>query len=195
MEANLEQQQLEEMREKMAILRRKIDSQALINEQLMRRVMADRLSFVDYSKIVGIVLNVFVIIFLNYMFTEVIKVSWQLTLYTTLMLLFAIIWDIYNYNVVKSSYLLSENLRVVYDRIQRQKRLNRRYKCIAYPLLVVFFTWFAVEVYQLSGGEYAMSAGAIVGGVIGGLIGGFLMHRYNRILKDTQDQIEKFTEE
>ncbi len=194
MEANYEQQ-LEEMREQMAILRRKVNSQALVNEQLMRRAMADKFSSVDYWKIAGIVINIFTIPFMAFALSSVIKVSWQLTVFTVMMLLFGLIWIIYNYNVMKSSYLLSENLREVYDRIQRQKKLDSRYKCIAYPLLAVFFTWFTIEVYQINGGELGMSVGGIIGGLIGIAIGMSFMHRYNRTLKETEDQIEKFTEE
>ncbi len=194
METNFDQIQLDEMRQQMAILRNKLDSQALLNEKLMRRAMADRFSYVDRQKIMAIVWNLVAIPFVYYVFSVVVQLSWQIIAFTMFFQVLAVVWVVWTYKIVRSRYLLSDNLKEVYERIQLQKKRDRQWKFIAYPFIVVFFAWVLIELFQKTGG-LAMSVAGAVGCLVGLICGLIMMYRYNKTLKETESQIQLFSED
>ena len=193
MENTIENMELEVMRRQMETLRRKLEQQEIVNDKIIRRAMRDRFSPVMRNKIIGLTAQIFGIFYCYYIFTTLVPMSWAFIIFTEFFLFLALIWTLVTYRNFKSSDFISDNLINVKRKVLRMKLYDRRWKFIAYPFVIVFFSWFLTEVII----RYDLNAFAI-GGMVGGAIGlglGFIMQRsHQRAINDVIKELEELTE-
>ncbi len=194
---NNENFELENMRQQMETLKKKLDQQEIVNDHLIRHsmkktagnisrryyfIMAVCLLMIPYSYWAFVMLNGFSIPF------------W---IFTCIVMLVSFGGTFYNSRKLSDSNMMTNNLLDVRRRMASAKKFDANWLLIGIPLAIVFLGWFMYESYQLHSG--AFFNGLFWAGCIGGIVGaiwGFSLHfKTQRQYQDIIDQIEDLTSE
>ena len=194
--------ELEEMRQQLGILKEKIDGQKLINDKLIRQSMLNKMSFMKKYTWVSF----FALLFIYYVYNDIritFNLSWWFYGATVIFMTFSVCFDAYINRFNKES-LLNGDLIATSLQMQRMKKLRKRSLLYGIFFMTIWVSWFVIELYNGSGaangGEntsmfYGMLVGGGVGLIAGVAIGIWLYLRMQRINSDIISQIEELTKE
>ena len=194
--------ELEEMRQQLGILKEKIDGQKLINDKLIRQSMLNTMSFMKKYTWVSF----FAFLFIYYVYNDIritFNLSWWFYGATVIFMTFTVCFDAYINHVNKKEFL-NGDLIAASLQMQRMKKLRKRSLLYGIFFMTIWVSWFVIELYNGSGaangGEntsmfYGMLVGGGVGLIAGVAIGIWLYLRMQRINSDIISQIEELTKE
>ena len=194
--------ELEEMRQQLGILKEKIDGQKLINDKLIRQSMLNKMSFMKKYTWVSF----FALLFIYYVYNDIritFNLSWWFYGATVIFMTFSVCFDAYINRFNKESFL-NGDLIATSLQMQRMKKLRKRSLLYGILFMTIWVSWFVIELYNGSGaangGEntsmfYGMLVGGGVGLIAGVAIGIWLYLRMQRINSDIISQIEELTKE
>ncbi len=190
METNqTEYSELDEMRGQMQDLKRTIESQKLINQQLMRQVMASKAVFIrHYSAFeLYVLLPAIYLLFLLVKFQM--GTSWLFYIVTVVMCTVSICVDVYINRINEKDYMSMPLLELMTALIRRRK--NRRIQTmVGLPLAVLWMAWYVVECFGFERLEGVWVV-AVLGGLVGCLIGLKINDKAQRIDADAIDEIRR----
>lgn len=189
--------ELEQMRDQIAILRRKLDKEAIINERLLRRAMHDKVRSITRDNrvmiIVGALATPYMAITFNYL-----GMSLAFCIFSCLLMIVCIVATWWGQRDLHADELLDGDVVSVGKKVLRLKQMNDRWLWYAIPLLVLWLAWFFWETYQQVGGT-SLFRGFVVGGIIGLVIGSIaglsIRHRTQRQVREVLAHIEELTRE
>ena len=194
--------ELEEMRQQLGILKEKIDGQKLISDKLIRQSMLNKMSFMKKYTWVSF----FALLFIYYVYNDIritFNLSWWFYGATVIFMTFTVCFDAYINRFNKESFL-NGDLIATSLQMQRMKKLRKRSLLYGIFFMTIWVSWFVIELYNGSGaangGEntsmfYGMLVGGGVGLIAGVAIGIWLYLRMQRINSDIISQIEELTKE
>ena len=189
MERDIRLEELNELREQLTLLNRKLEKQSIINHQLIRNSIKERISNINRTGIVlcALVIIATPIISINY--ALLLNFSLALNIFTCAFMAIALIYTIWSHWGL-SSNLLNGDLITASTTIMRTRRLYQRWSYFSYPWLVVWLCWNGWEVYtKIDNRE--MLLGIIVGGIIGLIIGGIYGWRQrNKIYRNIDAMLQ-----
>ena len=193
MDNNENIQELEEMRQQLSLLNRKLNREKIVNEQLIRDIMSRKIVNLVATQqkliVAGIVLILPIVV---YSLKGLLNCSLPFTVVTALFLVIGFLYSWYTQHGVSGSELLNGNLLAVSRKLIRYRRLGNRWFFFSIPFLIVWIPWFFHEALQFSD-----SMPIIVGGMVGGIFGGIMGFRYYRqsqaTIKEVLGQIDELT--
>ena len=189
MERDIRLEELNELREQLTLLNRKLEKQSIINHQLIRNSIKERISNINRT---GIALCALVIIttpFITISYALLLNFSLTLNIFTCAFMAIALVYTIWSHWGLNSN-LLNGDLITASSLILRTRRLYQRWSYFSYPWLVVWLCWNGWEVYtKIDNRE--MLLGIIVGGIIGLIIGGIYgMRQRNKIYRNIDEMLQ-----
>ena len=193
MERDIRLEELDELREQLTLLNQKLEKQSIINHQLIRNSIKERISSINRTGIVFCALVVITtpIIAVNY--ALLLNFSLALNIFTCAFMAIALIYTIWSHLGLNSN-LLNGDLITASSKILRTRRLYQRWSYFSYPWFVVWLCWNGWEVYtKIDNRE--MLLGIIVGGIIGLIIGGIYGWRQrNKIYRNIDAMLQDIAE-
>ena len=185
--------ELEAMRSQFDILKNKLNNQDIINDQLLRNAMSEKMSWI--MKYVWFELLVLLpLCALSFYGMRLLIPGLPLAPMVCILLLVAIsiALDFY-FNRTSENDWNTENLVTTGRKIIIMKRLRWTQVAVSMPIAILLFFWYA------SGfeGEEAevINIGMIVGGVIGAIVGLVILVKMNRTNDALINQIRELTKE
>lgn len=188
---NNETNELELMRSQLAVMKKKLDEQQIVNDQLIRNAMRRKMSWVRKYVIGEVVITPFLILFFLALF-PLFGFSLWLGLAWSALLLASVGSDWY-INRTDPRDWLKENLTATTRKLLRMKTLRRRGELVAIPLAFALVAWMCCEAMQ--DGMSAMAQGFVVGGLLGGVVGGAIGFSVYRKMQRTNDELIREIEE
>ncbi len=190
METNqTEYSELDEMRGQMQDLKRTIESQKLINQQLMRQVMASKAVFIRHYSIFELYVMLPSIYLLFLLVKFQMETSWLFYIVTEAMCTVSICVDVYINRINEKDYVSMPLLELMTALIRRRK--NRRIQTmVGLPLAVLWMVWYVVECYGFERLE-GVWVGAVLGGLVGCLIGLKINDKAQRIDAEAIEEIRR----
>ena len=189
MERDIRLEELNELREQLTLLNRKLEKQSIINHQLIHNSIKERISNINRTGIALCALVVIAtpIIAINY--ALLLNFSLTLNIFTCAFMARALIYTIWSHWGL-SSNLLNGDLITASTTIMRTRRRYKQWSYFSYPWLVVWLCWNGWEVYtKIDNRE--MLLGIIVGSVIGLIIGGIYGWRQrNKIYRNIDAMLQ-----
>ena len=157
--------ELEAMRGQMQLLKQKLETQAIVKDQLIRNAMSGKMSWIR-KHIWFELLGLFPVCTLNLVGLQMMseELSWGPIIAILTLLLVEILLDFY-VNHVSASDWQSENLLQMADKLVRMKKLRWWQLIVSIPVAFALFWWFFM------GFEDALRGPVTIGGIIGGIIG------------------------
>ncbi len=184
--------ELEAMRRQMGELRATLDRQEIVNERLMRKVMAGKGGYIRRMRNVQlfIVLPFIVLMFLVQKYQ--LGTSWALYVATVLMSAVSVAFETYINRMSESDYSEMPLLELI-KALQRRRKQRRLQVSIGLPIVALWLVWYSIELTGITG-DYFFVVSAVIGGIVGGWIGISIMRRMQRIDADAIDDIQELNE-
>lgn len=191
---NIPQNEVDELREQLALFKQRLDQQEIISDRLMRRSMNARISvFTKWSVITDIIglLCTPVILF----GLHAIGVSWYLGAILLVMIVIELAFNIAAHRQLQCLFSEGNDLLTVRRGLLRFKKNERLWMLIAVPLLFVWLLAFYWQQGIFSGEITGTAASGLVVSVIGFVLGLLIcfvffaweMHRVNRSIREIDE--------
>lgn len=194
--------ELEEMRQQLGILKEKIDGQKLINDNLIRQSMLNKMSFM--KKYTWVSFFALAYIYVGFFFLrEQFNMSWLFYIATVIIMTVDVLFDAYINRFSKDQFL-NNDLIATSKRMVRMKKLRKRSLLIGIIGMSIWSPWLFTELYYGASSSKGLVSpdymwGTIVGGLIGLLagacIGIWIYLRMQSINSDIIQQIDELTKE
>jgi Mn2+/Fe2+ NRAMP family transporter len=189
MERDIRLEELNELREQLTLLNQKLEKQSIINHQLIRNSIKERISNINRT---GIALCALVIIttpFIAISYAHYLNFSLALNIFTCAFMAIALVYTIWSHWGLNSN-LLNGDLITASTTIMRTRRRYKQWSYFSYPWLIVWLCWNGWEVYSKIDNR-EMLLGIIVGSIIGLIIGGIYGWRQrNKIYRNIDAMLQ-----
>ncbi len=178
-------QELEQMKQQLEMLKKRLETQNIINEKIIRNAMKSKLSNINrmgrFSFIMGILAAIWTPVFFAHLGCSI----WFCGA-TLVMLLFCALKTLQYH---RELWRLDVNISYILETGKEVAKLRNRYKewkRIAFPMVAVWFIWICIEIYLIYGDE---AVGFCCAGIFGGIIGGIFGSRMNNKVIHTADEL------
>lgn len=187
--------EMDEMRQQMETLKKKLGQQEIVNDRLMRRSMKSKMSWINRYLVFEIFLIPFVAIMMLLLVFQH-NVSWWWYGFTLLMVTADVCADWY-INYLPSNAFQQNDLLETAKKLVRMKQLRRWSTIIGFSVLIFWGGWLFAELWNIRESEIAiaMMTSVGIGGLIGTAIGLYIYFKMQQTNDEIIDQIENLTEE
>ena len=195
MEEQFNTAELNEMKEQISLLRRKLEKETIVNEKLIRTSMRDKLKAVKRRSYILCAVEIgacplwasSTFDFLSPWFKGI----------TIAFLLIGVIYEIYCNQLLSTQNYVSGSLVDEARKLNRYKQLYRQWHWFSIPFLCIWLPWFVYEATSMGGGFFVKNIliGGLIGGTIGGIIGWSIYKKGQNAVNEVIGQIEELTEE
>ncbi len=183
--------QLEQMRRQIDLLRAKLDRETIVSEAMMRRAMRDKVAGVRRNQILLVALATLAIPYMLLVFKHTGMSVW-LCAYTVAFMLTAIVYTVWAMRGINPAQLMSGQLVEAAGSLTRFRLRSVRWFWFGIPALCVWLPWFVVETIGAIGMVSALVSCGI--GLAIGLALGIANYRKNmRQVADVLAQIKELT--
>jgi membrane associated rhomboid family serine protease len=184
--------ELNNMRQQMETLKKKLEKQEIVNDRIIRQSMKKTASSISVRYYIIMALGLLMVPYMYFVFYELLELSLAFSIASGLLMLVCTAATYYNSLNLSNSNMMHGNLLDVRRRMARAKKFDANWLFFGIPAIIVWLGWLGYEFYQKDGETaLAMIIGAVVGGVIGVIIG-FSMHfKTQRQYQEIIDQIEE----
>ena len=189
--------ELENMRQQMTTLKKKLDQQEIVNDHFLRRSMKKEVNNINHRYNIIMALSVLMVPYGYWCFVVLSHLSISFWIVTSIFMLICGAATFYNSRKISDPNLMNHNLVEARKKVASAKKFEANWLLFGIPAVILWFGWFVYEIYQIQGGDF--NNGFFWGGCIGGIIGAFFgikMHfKTQRQYQDIIDQIEDITSE
>ena len=188
--------ELENMREQMNTLKKKLNEQEIVNDRIIRKSMRNTANNIKrrYYAIMALTLLMIPYTYVVFILNQGLSMAFWIG--TSILMLLCAGATYYNSLNVSSSNMMNRNLIEVGQNMARAKKFDANWLFFGIPAAIVWRVWLTWEFYQLDleAARY-MIYGTICGAVLGTILG-FKMHfNTQRQYQEIIDQIEDITTE
>ena len=183
--------EIEGMKQQIALLKKKLESQTIVSEQMLDKAIRTNLSKLNrrgwFTGIVGAV----AIPYCWYVFFRM-NLSTAFCVATAVFLLVCIIAAWIQYRGLSAANLMQQDLLTVATKMQRLRKQHLDWLKFSIPTLVAWLAWFCIEIYISIPEEHARPViiGATVGAIIGAICGICFLRPSLKNIRETLRQID-----
>lgn len=187
--------EMEEMRNQMALLKNKLEKQDIVNDNLLRRSMRQKAGNINRRYLVISIICLAMIPYGYWAFVMLTGMSIAFWVATSLVMLTAFGYTLYNGRHMRDPNLFDDNLLNVRKKVALAKKLDHDWLKIGIPLCVLWLAYLGYEVYRVFDKQEAtiMIAVCIIACLIGATIGLTIHFRTQQNYQDILDEIEDMT--
>ena len=186
--------ELNEMKEQITLLRRKLEKETIVNEKLIRASMRDKLKAVKRK---SYILCAVVIIAIPCWSSPIFDFHSSWFIGTTIaFLLIGVAYEIYCNQLLSTQNYITGSLIDEVRKLNRYRQLTRQWHRFGILFLCIWLPWFIYE--ATSVGEIHVNnilIGGLIGGIIGGAIGWNIYRKGQKAVNEVIEQIEELTGE
>ena len=185
--------ELNEMRQQMALLKEKLDRQEIVNDQLVRKAVQGKINAITRMRRVKRFWLIACIIFVPLMLIQAIGLPVWFAVATDLFLALSLFYHEYYMDGIDDHNLSSQGMLQVSQRAARLKRQTRRWLWVGIPLLVIWmlafcylinnYTWFNIQ-------DNEIAIGLVTGLIVGSFLGFLMYKKQQRMVDDLQEAID-----
>lgn len=183
----METTELYEMREQIALLKEKLNKEAIVNERLVHETMRNRINYLQRQERLSYLAALFVIVFGSICFYSLHLPVWFIGATAVFMMLIAF-FNFFIHRKIHNDNLLNGDLLTTAKAFRTLKQNHITWHRVGIGCVLVWITCFIWQLYLVQGDKESVIYIAI-SGLIGGLIGGIIGYRkYCKVL-DTCDSL------
>ena len=188
--------ELQEMREQLAALKEKMNSQEMVNDRLIRDILIKKKKSVDKNIWLVGICGLFTATIGNWAFSYLGVSTWFL-IGTTVLMLASFLLTIIPHNWVKKADIQSGNLLVAAKQARRLRKLYKDWEIISIIPAIIWAAWLFIEYTAAIEDKqmlYILIGASAIGGIIGGIIGLVLSRKTIHTLDEMIQEIEEMSE-
>ncbi len=191
---NNENFELEDMREQMSTLKKKLNQQEIVNDRFVRRSMKNEVNTITRNYNIIMALGILMVPYSYWVFIKLLGFSMAFWIGTSIFMLICAGATFYNTRKISDPDMMSHSLVEARKNVASAKKFDVDWLKFGIPTVILWFGWFTYEVYLQ---DNDLANGLFWGGCVGGVIGaiaGFKIHfKTQRQYQDIIDQIEDLT--
>ena len=189
--------ELENMRQQMETLKKKLEQQEIVNERFIRHSMKHTANNINRRYAITMAAGLLMIPYTYWVFIKLSGFSIAFWIFTCIFMLVCVGATYYNSRNLSDANMMTNNLLDVRRRMARAKKFDANWLYFGVPGILIFIGWFMYETYQVQGGgiDNPFFWGGCIGGIIGAIIGFMVHFKTQRQYQDIIDQIEDLTAE
>ena len=189
--------ELENMRQQMETLKKKLDQQEIVNDRMIRHSMKNTANNIKRRYYIIMAIAVLMIPYTYFVLVIGQGLSLAFWIATSIFMLICAGATFYNSRKISDPELMSHSLVEARKKVASAKKFESNWLLFGIPAVILWIGWFFYEIYQIQGGDF--NNGFFWGGCIGGIIGaicGIKMHfKTQHQYQEVIDQIEDLTTE
>lgn len=179
------QTELEQMKQQMELLKKKLESQSIINDKIMKKAMKGNLGNLNRMGRIFFVLGILVAMWAPSYF-KMLGCTWWFAAGTFIMLVFCALKTMQYHRELWRLNFNESNILETGKKVTTLRNRYNNWQKTAIPMVSVWFIWLCIESYFIYGADSIWFCG---GCAIGGLIGGFIGTRMNKKVISTADSL------
>ena len=188
-----------EMREQLAALKKRLNTQEMVNDRLIKETISRKLSKIN-GQAVALCTICLVMIPLEFLNFQRMGHSFAFCIATSALFLICFVVMLVSHYRLRKRDIYSGDLVTVYKEVSRLRKIYKSWHYWSVPMLVVWFAWLEYEIYRnFADVDMKMmliiSGSGILGLIIGGIIGLRIHKRTLRNADDLLQQIEEIKRE
>ncbi len=184
--------EMNEMRQQMSILKKKLEKQEIVNEKLIRQSMRKNMRSINRTNLILTAICILMVPYSYWVFYMMQGFSLSFWIGTSIFMLICAGATIWNSRRLNSSDLMSGDLLEARKNVASAKRFDTQWLLFGLPLALLWLAWFGYEVYRVNGPDDMMPLllGGSFGAVIGLICGFRIYFKTQRQYQEIIDQIE-----
>ena len=136
----------EDMRQQMSILKEKLQKQEIVNDRLIRRSMRKNVAFINRTYLAMCALALLMIPYSYWAFVSLSGFSVAFWIGTSVWLLVAFGYTLWNGQSLRDGSLLHDDLLVARQKVAQAKKRDSQWLLVGIPTCILWLAWFACEV-------------------------------------------------
>lgn len=183
---------LDEMKQQMELLRGKLDKQEIVSENLIRRVVKQKVHSLQREAAVKGAISLLCIPYCYWTLGNV-GFSAAFTAATVVFIVVGLFYTWYAHRGLRAKEVVSASLCEVARRTAQLRLLYARWLRFSIPFLFLWMSWFVWEIFRTVDNEsqrMGMLCGAAIGLVVGGGVGIYSYRRTQRKAREIIEQIK-----
>ncbi len=193
----MENNEIEEMRSQISLLRNKLEKQQIINDSMIAAAIKQNVAAIERRMRLPLVGGVFALVYCPFAFSRILDLSMPFVVFTEMMLVCAIVGTYCQVRLIPTAADRGSDIAEFVRRLDKFDRFRKRQLIAGMIMLTVFFAWFLKDLSANYGTEefYAMLVGVCVGLVFGLVIGLKNYFGISRRLRDLHRDAEILRQE
>ena len=188
--------ELENMRQQMNTLKKKLDQQQIVNDNIIRQSMRKTANNIKTRYYAIMALSLLMIPYTYMIFIERLGISLAFWIGTAVFMLVCCGATYYNSLNVNIPNAMGRNLIEVSHRMARAKKFDANWLFFGIPAVIVWLGWLTWELFQKDAeSAHYMLYGTISGAVVGTIIGFSIHHKTQGQYQEIIDAIQDVTAE
>ena len=194
MEENLNTIELNEMKEQISLLRRKLEKETIVNEKLIRASMRDKLKALKRRSYIECVVGIAAAVLWKFGISS--DFNPLFIDFTAFFLFFAVAYEVYSNRMLSAQNYIEGNLVEEARKLNHYKKLARQWYWFSIPIVCIWSCWYLYESYtvHVEQGRFLFIWG-LIGMTIGGVIGWRIYRKGCKAINEVIEQIEELTSE
>lgn len=197
---NNENFELEDMRQQLNTLKRKLGEQEIVNDHIMRYSMRNEVNTITRRYNIIMALAVLMVPYFYWVFVKLSGFSMAFWIGSSIFMLVCAGATFYNTRKISDPGLMNHNLVEVRKKVASAKKFDADWLKFGIPAAILWFGWFVYEIYlqnhDLANGLFwGGCAGGCAGGIIGAICGIKFHVKTQRQYQNVIDQIEDLKSE
>ena len=186
--------EMDEMRQQMAILKEKLKEQEIVNDQLLRNAISSKMRSIKKDRWIKRIIIIFGLIYCPWMMNSLFDFPTWFIIATIALFLVALAYEEIFSEGTTSEDLSKKGLLQTSKKLSRMRKMNARWLWFGIPTAILWvfgFTWFILQSEELSPSESkGIFIGIATGFAIGLLLGLRIFIRQQRNAKELIDDID-----
>lgn len=182
--------ELEEMREQLDLLNKKLEKQQIFAEKSMIKYVKADLKKLNGSGVFYIVMGIFALIYCPVTFYFW-NFSFEFVVGTALMLFVCLAYTLYLHNGLYSIDVAKGNLMELSQKVLRLRKGYANWLYVGFTMIIVWCYFLYREALVIYENPEGFMLAAIIGGLLGGVIG---LSRHFKVVRDADNLLEHIKE-
>ncbi|MBE6221744.1 MAG: hypothetical protein E7127_08980 [Rikenellaceae bacterium] len=182
--------ELEELREQLDLLNKKLDKQQIFAEKSMIKYVKADLKKLNGSGVFYIVMGIFALIYCPVTFYFW-NFSFEFVVGTALMLFVCLAYTLYLHNGLYSIDVAKGNLMELSQKVLRLRKGYANWLYVGFTMIIVWCYFLYREALVIYENPEGFMLAAIIGGLLGGVIG---LSRHFKVVRDADNLLEHIKE-
>lgn len=188
----MDNMELNELRHQMALLKEKIDNQQIVNEQLVRQAINQKVSTISRVRRVKRIYLIASLFLIPPMLTRLVETPIWFAIATAVILAIAVIYHELIMEHINTEDVNRLNSMEISQKALRIKEQGTQWLWVGIPMLVAWvctFAWVVLHSEAFDGAAEEMLGGLITGVVIGAVLGYVIYRRQQRMIDDLRESL------
>ena len=190
----IEINEISEMREQLATLKKQLNNQSIINDRLIKEAISQKISHINRSGVAFTALCAFSIPAGFFSF-RMIGLSLPFCIATSLLFLIFLVGMIIGHHDLRNQTLHSGDLISTYKAVARTRKVYQNWRKWAVPLALGWIVWCGYDIYTYVTQDVELLRIIAIAGSVGAIIGGYIGNIQHRKTLRATDEILRQIEE